>query len=158
MIGGAALNLLGIVHRATEDCDIIYPLLPEAIVTAAREFAEQQRTIERSDLDRDWLNNGPASLVEVLPSGWEARLQPCYSGTVLTLRSLGRLDLIRSKLFAVCDRGRDLADCLALAPSVEELAAIQPWLAIQDLNPDWPAHVRSTLANIARRLHDAQNQ
>ena len=82
VIGGAALNLLGIVHRATEDCDIIYPLLPEAIVTAAREFAEQQRTIERSDLDRDWLNNGPASLVEVLPSGWEARLQPCYSGAV----------------------------------------------------------------------------
>jgi hypothetical protein len=45
-----------------------------------------------------------------------------------------------------------LGDCLALAPTAEELATIVPWVAVQDINPDWPAHVRATLADVGRRL------
>jgi hypothetical protein len=84
VIGGAALNLLGVISRATKDCDI--------------------------------------------------------------------LDLLRSKLFALCDRGFDLGDCLALAPTADELGAILPWVEQQDGNPDWPAHVRATLAALGRKL------
>jgi hypothetical protein len=58
-----------------------------------------------------------------------------------------------SKVFALCDRGIDLNDCVALAPSTEELAAIEPWLSDQDANPDWPAHVRATLADLGRRVN-----
>lgn len=36
-----------------------------------------------------------------------------------------------------------------------ELAELQPWVALQDANPDWPAHVRATLADLARRLGHA---
>jgi hypothetical protein len=58
-------------------------------------------------------------------------------------------------LWALCDRGLDLADCVALAPTADELAGILPWLEQQDANPDWPAHVRATLADVARRLGHA---
>lgn len=33
-----------------------------------------------------------------------------------------------------------------------ELRKIVPWLEQQDANPQWPAHVRVTIANLARRL------
>jgi hypothetical protein len=151
VIGGAALNLLGIISRATKDCDILDPPLPSAVVEAARSFAAEAR--KRGELlQDDWLNNGPASLASVLPPGWRERLQTVFSGTSIELRCLGRDDLLRSKLFALCDRGFDLGDCLALAPSADELHALSPWLEYQDGNPDWPAHVRATLADLSRRL------
>ncbi|HMG57353.1 MAG TPA: hypothetical protein VK601_27830, partial [Kofleriaceae bacterium] len=78
--------------------------------------------------------------------------QEAFSGVAIELRCLGRMDLLRSKLFALCDRGFDLGDCLALTPAADELAAILPWLEQQDGNPDWPAHVRATLADLGTRL------
>jgi hypothetical protein len=60
--------------------------------------------------------------------------------------------LLKSKLFALCDRGTDLPDCTALAPTAEELAECVPWLELQDGNELWPAHVRATVAGLARRL------
>jgi hypothetical protein len=154
VIGGAALNLLGVVSRPTKDCDILHPALPREILEAARAFAAEARS--RGDtLDDDWLNNGPASLAQHLPAHWQARLQTAFSGQALLLRCLGRDDLIRSKLFALCDRGLDLLDCVALAPTPDELAVILPWLERQDANPDWPAHVRATLADVAKRLGHA---
>ena len=61
VIGGAALNLLGIISRATKDCDILDPPLPSAIIEAARSFAAESRR-HGDALQDDWLNNGPASL------------------------------------------------------------------------------------------------
>ncbi len=101
----------------------------------------------------DWLNNGPASLGPLLPLGWKERLQVAFVGQALDLRCLGREDLLRSKLFALCDRALDLPDCIALAPSARELTTICPWLEEQDANPSWPAHVRETLADLGRRLN-----
>src|SRR5262245_26739796 len=119
VIGGTALNLLGVVSRPTKDCDILYPELPTQVADAARAFAgEMRRTGEQ--LHDDWLNNGPASLTKQLPPKWEERLQTVFTGTAVQLRCLGRDDLLRSKLFALCDRGIDLGDCLALSPSADE--------------------------------------
>jgi len=151
VIGGAALNLLGVISRATKDCDILDPPLPAPIAEAARSFAAESRK-RGAELQDDWLNNGPASLVSVLPPGWRERLQTVFCGVSIELRCLGRMDLLRSKLFALCDRGFDLGDCMALAPAADELAAILPWLERQDGNPDWPAHARATLADLGRRL------
>jgi hypothetical protein len=58
VIGGAALNLLGVVSRPTRDCDILLPPLPAAIVEAARAFAAEVRR-SGGTLADDWLNNGP---------------------------------------------------------------------------------------------------
>ena len=151
VIGGAALNLLGVVSRPTKDCDILYPQLPAAISEAARAFAAELRGRGQVLAD-DWLNNGPASLADQLPSRWQRRLQTVFTGQAIVLRSLGREDLLRAKVFALCDRGIDLSDCLALAPTTAELAAILPWLEQQDINPDWPAHVRATMEDLGRRL------
>jgi Nucleotidyltransferase of unknown function (DUF6036) len=151
VIGGAALNLLGVVSRVTRDCDILHPVLPDAIKAAASAFAAERRRAGEL-LDDQWLNNGPAALAKQLPSDWHERLHTVFAGSALELQSLGRDDLLRSKLFALCDRGLDLADCVALAPTSGELAILLPWVEQQDLNPDWPAHVRATLADLGRRL------
>lgn len=151
MIGGAALNLLGVISRPTKDCDILHPQLPPEIARAARAFADEMREAGEI-LDGDWLNNGPSSLTKLLPSRWEDRLQPAFAGAALVLQSLGRSDLLCTKLFALCDRGLDLADCVALGPSPSELQVVLPWLEWQDAHPDWPTHVRSTLADLGERL------
>lgn len=151
VIGGSALNLMGVVARQTRDFDILAPELPANIAEAARVFAEEQRRIG-APLADDWLNNGPAQLSELLPDGWRTRVVPLFTGESLTLSTLGRADLLKTKLFALCDRGTDLPDCIALAPSAEELAATRPWLELQDGNAEWPTHVRATLADLSQRL------
>jgi hypothetical protein len=55
VIGGAALNLLGVISRATKDCDILDPPLPPPIVEAARTFAAELRR-RGEGLQDDWLN------------------------------------------------------------------------------------------------------
>ena len=100
----------------------------------------------------NWLNNGPTSLVDILPVAWEARLQASYQGVALRLQTLGRSDLLKTKLFAYCDRGTDFADCVAMAPSDEELSQAIGWVIRQDANDLWPAHVRSSFAALQNRL------
>ena len=151
VIGGSALALMGLIQRPTRDFDILVPELPQVIVVAARDFAKAQRTIGVDLLD-DWLNNGPSQLTAVLPVGWRDRLQRVFEGQVLVLNTLGRPDLLKSKLFALCDRGIDMSDCVALAPSAADLAECMPWLEVQDGNELWPAHVCATIAELARRL------
>jgi len=151
VVGGAALNLLGVISRPTKDCDVLHPALPPAVAEAARAFAAEIRAVGDM-LSDDWLKNGPASLTSQLRAGWQDRLQPLLTGSALGLRTLGREDLLCSKLFALCDRGLDRDDCRALAPTRDELLSILPWLEQQDANPDWPAHVRATLDELARSL------
>lgn len=154
VIGGAALNLLGVVSRLTKDCDILFPEIPGEIAEASQGFAREVREKGGALVD-EWFNNGPASLQTQLLPGWKNRLQTAFNGRAVRLRSLGREDLICAKLFALCDRGIDLLDCVALAPSQTELDKIVPWLEQQDANPQWPAHVQVTIANLAKRLGDA---
>jgi len=98
VIGGAALILLGVISRATEDVDCLDPRIPPPIKAASVEFSRGH------GLKEDWFNNGPESLKRDLPEGWGSRLSPLYKGKALDLSTLGRSDLLRSKLFAYCDR------------------------------------------------------
>jgi hypothetical protein len=151
VVGGSALALLGVTSRQTRDFDIISPELPPTILEAAKSFAREQRQLGVELLD-DWLNNGPMQLGDVLPEGWRFRVVLAFEGKALVLHSLGRADLLKTKLFALCDRGTDLPDCVDLAPTAAELAEALPWVSFQDANPDWPAHVAATLADLGRRL------
>lgn len=148
--GGAALQLLGVVTRATKDCDVVDPDLSEDILSASREFAA------RNDLPADWLNNGPASLLTELPSDWKERRNEVYSGAALHVFSLGRIDLLRSKLYAYLDRGIDLDDVYALKPSTAEIESLLPWLEERDGNPGWPDYARRSMAEIIRAIKDAK--
>ncbi len=88
VIGGTALNLLGVVHRTTRDCDVLHPEIPANVLLAAHDFAAEQRA-SGDPLQNDWLNNGPASLTKALPPGWHERLVSAYEGRAIVLRSLG---------------------------------------------------------------------
>lgn len=147
VVGGAALILQGVVTRATQDVDCLIAILPLDVANAAREFAKRH-----PGLAEDWLNNGPASLAGELPQGWESRRVPLYRGKALGLHSLGRIDLLRAKIYALLDRQKDLEDCLAIRPRPEELKECYPWLKERDLNPLWPEHVRKTLIFLGKRL------
>lgn len=151
VVGGAALGLLGIITRETRDCDILHPALPDHVRRAAAAFASDIRDAGEHLAD-DWLNNGPSSLVELLPPGWLNRLSIAFAGRAVTLRTLGRTDLLLTKVFALCDRGIDLADCVALAPTAEELAAVVPWLERQDAAHGWPEHVRAVVSDLQGRV------
>ena len=151
VIGGAALAFLGVVGRPTRDCDILHPELHADIKAAAQAFA-QAVTANGDLLDDDWLNNGPAILASMLPEGWRNRLQVVFKGAAIRLQTLGRSDLLKTKLFGLCDRGLDLGDCIALAPSAHELREARPWLELQDAHPGRAAHVAGTLADLGSRL------
>lgn len=151
VVGGAALVLLGAIDRQTRDVDILAPELSDDVTLASREFAEAMRSAG-VDLSDDWLNNGPIQLADVLPTGWELRKRLVLDRGALRLWVLSRPDLLKTKLFALCDRATDLADCLALLPTAEELESAIPWLVVQDANPMWPAHVIDTIEHLGRRL------
>jgi len=150
-LGGSALALLDVITRETRDFGILAPALNVELQAAARSFAALQRGAGVAIGD-DWLNNGPMQLGDVLPPGWRLRVRLAYAGAAVRLDTLGQADLLKTKLFALCDRGTDLADCLALAPTAAELLEALPSVAWQDANPDWPAHVAATLADLQRRL------
>jgi hypothetical protein len=149
--GGAALALLGVISRETRDFDLLEPDLTAALLETARQFAAEESG-QGNILRDDWLNNGPAALVPMLPEGWRSRLQTVYAGQAVRLWALGRPELLLTKLWALCDRAVDLGDCLALQPSPDELSLSEAWIVPQDLNPDWPLHVRNTLLDLRRRL------
>ena len=126
---------------------IVWLLISQMILkTASQEFSIQ------AGLDVDWLNNGPESLGNDLPDGWRDRVQPLFNGHAISLTTLGRIDLLRSKLFAYCDRQQDLSDCVALKPSTDELNEIHPWLSECDANPRWAEHVQTSLRFLKKEL------
>jgi hypothetical protein len=150
-LGGAALNLLGVIKRDTQDCDIIHPDLPGNVLEAAKAFAAQMRA-KGEVLNDGWLNNGPSSLAKVLPEGWRSRVEPLFKGKALTLAVLGRPDLLKSKLFALVDRGTDIADCIAMKPTLQELDDALPWVQSQDANEKWPAYAARVIEDLKKRL------
>ena len=150
-VGGAALNLLGIVTRLTKDCDILDPDIPDALLKHAAAFAAAQRQIGKTIGD-DWFNNGPKSLKRTLPKGWEMRLQALFNGKALKLLTLHRTDLLKTKLFAYCDRDVDREDCMALRPTEKELDEAFEWVKDQDANSQWASHVTAQFGRLKKEL------
>ena len=151
IIGGAALVLLGAISRRTRDVDVLSPDIPEDVQAVAHVTAAALRGQGVTTGD-DWLNNGPQGLQESLPTGWRERVVSLHQGAALHLWTLGRADLLKTKLFAYCDRGADRVDCVALRPSAVELKEALPWVTKQDAHPDWPEHVRATFQHLAPEL------
>ena len=42
IIGGAALNIMGITSRVTKDVDCLFPNIPEEILSASEDFIKNQ--------------------------------------------------------------------------------------------------------------------
>lgn len=151
IIGGAALSVLKVTNRFTRDVDCLIENIPEEIKTSAINFAKENPQL---NLAKDWLNNGPSQLLKNLPDGWQSRLQLAFNGTNLKLTTLGRSDLLKTKLFAYCDRNDpDYADLLKLKPTREELSESIAWVKLQDANPGWPDNVEKLFLNLKQALH-----
>jgi len=152
IIGGSALVLMGTTHRNTEDVDVLSPPIPLEILNYAEEF-RNQLTYKGIKMVDQWFNNGPDSLLNALPKDWKKNTTSIFKGRALTLSTLGRIDLLRSKLWALCDRReQDREDLLSMRPSSEELNKCLPWVQDQDTNPEWPDYVETRFKALAKDL------
>ncbi|MFN7683913.1 MAG: DUF6036 family nucleotidyltransferase [Oligoflexia bacterium] len=143
----ALLLFVEVISRTTRDIDVITPELDPLLQNLANEIGK------RYGLASGWLNNGPASLVRELQPGWRDRTTPIYQGEFLVLESLGRSDLLASKLFALCDRDeQDLEDILEMKASWPEIEGWKTWLLERDGSIYWPERVRSRLATLKRKI------
>lgn len=152
VIGGAALLVLEITDRQTKDVDLLYPEIPLEIKEASKDFANRFTNLA---IEEDWFNNGPSSLTKSLPLGWKVRLQPLFNGKSLKLKTLGRPDLLKTKLFAYCDRtDPDFGDLLKLKPTSKEIADSTDWVKYCDANPKWPEHVSKMFILLEEALNE----
>jgi hypothetical protein len=149
VVGGTALNLLGVVERYTRDVDVLalatprprgepdnvrapYPL-PSALLDAAATVARDLR------LPPDWLNTAVgAQWQTALPPGLVDRIRwERFAGLWVGLPH--RLDLIHFKLYAAADdigtKSRHYQDLVALAPTAAELERARTWVEEQDPSP-----------------------
>jgi hypothetical protein len=152
IIGGSALLLRGYGERATQDVDVVGLVvddevtttrtLPESIIVAVADVGEAL------GLDSEWLNMGPASLVDLgLPVGFIQRAQVRVFDT-LTVLVAGRLDQIHFKLYAAADSGprsKHFADLRLLHPALEELHLAAAWCRTHDPSPGFAAELEAVV-------------
>ncbi len=146
--GGAALILMKVTSRSTMDIDVLQPKVDQTLDQAAKLVAK------KLGLSDSWLNNGPEDLLRYLDDQWEANCSKVYDGHALQVFALGRKDLIKSKLWAACDRMDDIPDIIALKPTQEELQEARSWVLQVDASEVWPQIVESCLKELERRRRD----
>ena len=144
--GGSALNVLGLVQRATKDVDVLAYVnrntagevsfisadpLNENLITASKKVARD------FNLTENWLNAGPASDTELgLPDGILKRVKTGQYGQKLTIHFMGRYDQIHFKLHAAVDQGAGklFDDLLALNPTPDGLEQAARWSMTHDIS------------------------
>jgi hypothetical protein len=152
VIGGSGLLVLGAVDRATRDVDVVALRrdsklerpnpLPESLAAA------RDRVARDFSLPSDWLNPGPASLLDFdLPDGFLNRLESRSYGEYLTVHFASRLDQIHFKLYAAVDQGpgRHSQDLEALSPTSDELRQAARWTRTHDPSPGFEDILRQVL-------------
>lgn len=161
VLGGAAMNLLGIVDRPTVDVDIlaradatgaIHPPdpLPPALMRAVAAVAR-----DRGFLD-NWMNTTVADQWRFgLPDGLAERIEWRSYGA-LRVGIVGHRDLVAFKLYASADQtGPDnvhVRDLVALRPNDEELAWAGTWARAQDPAPEFGVTVDQVIAYVRNAL------
>ncbi len=161
LTGGGALLLLGAIDRPTKDLDVVARVdggrlvraepLPEALTSAVLDVAAAL------GLPDDWLNAGPAALLDLgLPDGFADRLK-VLRYEALTIRLASRRDQVAFKLYASVDQGplsRHFADLKRLAPTKEELVSSARWCRTHDPSDGFRQMVIQALAALGVVVDD----
>lgn len=166
VVGGAALNLLGVVERTTRDVDVLalaapsesdWPMLVEPPEQLPDWLQRATREVGRDmDLMSDWLNTGPAlQWRQGLPPGLDTRVAwRQFSGLAVGIAS--RYDLIFLKLYAAADsdgpESVHYQDLLRLQPTGAELEAAAEWVRAQDTSPDFAKILDQVLSHARQDL------
>lgn len=158
--GGSALNILGLVQRATEDVDVLAYVKrnEEGKVSFVRADplstelnAAAKRVARDFNLPENWLNPGPASAVDFgLPEGLIERVITRQYSQKLIVHFLGRYDQIHFKLYAVVDQGagKHLNDLLALNPTTDEIEHAARWSMTHDISEGFKQSLRNMLNHL----------
>ena len=141
---------MDVISRQTKDVDFLDPDIPEEIKKASENFAIKNPTLKLDP--KNWMNNGPKTLINDLPKDWRNDLQKIYEGKSLTLWTLGRLNLLRTKLYAYADREIDYNDCIALNPTGLELDQCFAWVLKGDMSELWPERVEFIFKKLKKDL------
>jgi hypothetical protein len=153
VVGGSALLALGLVTRATQDVDLVAlrdgaGLLPVAPLPGPL-AAARDRVARDLGLPGDWLNAGPAALLDFgLPAGFLSRAARRDHGEALVAWYASRLDQIHFKLYATVDQGagKHEADLRALDPTPDELLAAARWTRTHDPSDGYRSVLERVLA------------
>lgn len=177
VIGGAAINLRGIVRRDTTDVDILaFGVRGTDRVSFELEEpptpvpAPLQRAIDAVardlTLDAHWMNTGPAlQWQQGLPPGLAGRVEWRHYGPAdtpefgLDVGLVSRYDLIFFKLYAAADhattRSVHYKDLMALRPTNEELDDAAAWVRPLDAAPEFHEIVDQLVAYVRNQLRHA---
>ena len=125
--------------------------MPDPLVDAVEDVAGAL------DLASDWLNPGPASLMDFgLPPGFEERVTVrTYGG--LDVHVAGRTDLIYFKLYAAVDTGprsKHFTDLQDLDPSDDELLSAARWTITHDTSGAFRGELLGALAELGLTVAD----
>ena len=159
VVGGASMNLLGLLERTTKDVDVaaraeekggrrifVHPdPLPEplqkAIATVARDFA----------ISTEWMNTQVASQwTEDLPKFLFEEIEWRQYGA-LEVGVVGRRTLLTLKLHAAVDRDADSVhyqDLIALAPTDTELEEARNLVVTLDAGTEFPEILDQTISQV----------
>ncbi len=155
VVGGSSLLLLGLIDRPTGDLDVVglaedgrYHKIAELPAPLASAAAQVGRALDLAD---NWLNTGPASLMDFgLPESWERRIEVRRYGA-LEVHLPSRFDQICFKLYAAVDRGpndKHYRDLQALEPSSEELRQAARWTIMHDSSAGFRSQLVGCLASM----------
>jgi hypothetical protein len=162
IVGGASLNLAGLVERATDDVDVIAraepfgeeatlirpdpmpEVLEEAVERVARDFGLDPRWLNTA-VANQWKTSLPPSLEEDLT--WHA-----FGG--LRVGVAGRQSLIALKLLAAVDQGGTESvhyqDLVRLDPTDEEFEEARAWAQSEDPSPIVADHIDQVIDHARR--------
>lgn len=160
IVGGASLNLAGLIDRATDDVDVIARVeeaegeamlirpdpMPEALEEAV------QRVARDFGLPSGWLNTA-------VGNQWQTSLPPSLEEDLtwqrfggLRVGVAGRRPLIALKLLAAVDQGGKQSvhyqDLVRLEPTEKELEEAQNWAESEDPSPIVADHIDQVIRHV----------
>jgi hypothetical protein len=152
VVGGSSLLLLGLIDRPTRDLDVLGLVLPDRYMkldVLPEPLAQAVADVgDALGLAHDWLNIGPASLLDFgLPAGFRDRVT-VRRFSALELHISSRLDQVCFKLYAAVDHGprsRHFDDLTSLAPSSEDLLFAARWTVTHDPSRGFRQELRAAL-------------